>query len=157
MKEGEKEEEWRKREGMFKEEPGYYKPAGTKVTSQVIKFKVTKVVIAIITVFTTRKRNFNYVIHLIVFKNWKNRYTESCKMKCKDNDNLPHLFSPQAVFRSMCTISRKKVLLRRSWLRIQCCYCRSLGCCCGTDSVPGLGTSICHAGCRQIFFFKYRR
>lgn len=33
MKEGEKEEEWRKREGMFKEEPGYYKPAGTKVTS----------------------------------------------------------------------------------------------------------------------------
>lgn len=35
-----------------------------------------------------------------------------------------------------------------SGLRIWPCYCSGLGCCCGTGSIRGLGTSMCHE-CNQ--------
>ena len=41
------------------------------------------------------------------------------------------------------------VLLWHSRLRIQHCHCSSLGCCCVTGSIPGLGTSICHGHDRK--------
>ena len=31
------------------------------------------------------------------------------------------------------------------WLRIQCCHCCGLGCCCGSGSIPGLETAACQA------------
>ena len=33
-------------------------------------------------------------------------------------------------------------------LKLQCCHCSSLGCCCGVGLIPGPGTSIC-GGCGQ--------
>ena len=36
------------------------------------------------------------------------------------------------------------ILLRCRGLRIWCCYCSSLGQCCGTGLIPALGTSTCH-------------
>lgn len=44
------------REGLSEEKLGYYKPIRTFGTSQVMQFKLTKVVIVVITVFTTRKK-----------------------------------------------------------------------------------------------------
>ena len=45
---------------------------------------------------------------------------------------------------SMFYQQEKGVPLRHSGLRIQCCHCSSLGCCCHTGSISGLGTSTCH-------------
>ena len=42
----------------------------------------------------------------------------------------------------------QEVLLWHGGLRIQCCHSCALGCICGSDLIPGLGTSICH-GCSQ--------
>ena len=36
------------------------------------------------------------------------------------------------------------VLLCLSRLRIWCCHCSGLGCCCGAGLIPVLGTSTCH-------------
>ena len=41
------------------------------------------------------------------------------------------------------------VLLWCSRLKIQHCHCRGLGCCCGTSSILGLGTSICYGCCQK--------
>ena len=37
-----------------------------------------------------------------------------------------------------------EVPLWRSGLRIGCCHCRGLGCCCDAGLIPGTGTSACH-------------
>jgi len=61
-----------------------------------------------------------------------------------------------------CSRKRKKkkkisfgVLLWHSRLRIRCCYCNSLGRCCGLSSVPGLGTSTCHQHSQNFYVFIY--
>ena len=55
------------------------------------------------------------------------------------------------------------VLLWSSWLKIQCCYCSGVGCCCGMGSIPGPGNSAgvakkknttCGTGMVQISFCR---
>ena len=51
---------------------------------------------------------------------------------------------PQFFFFSLYIRVLSGVLLWPSRLRIRHYHCSSLGCCHGTDSVPGPGTSTCH-------------
>ena len=51
---------------------------------------------------------------------------------------------------------KKGVLLWCSGLRIWCCHCSGLGCCCGAGSISGPGTSICHRHGLYIYIYIYR-
>ena len=70
----------------------------------------------------------------------------------KDDQDFFDIYSGMCLSRGdkfrKCCASRKqespRALLWHSRLRTWHCHCSSLGCCCGTGSSPGPGTSSCH-------------
>ena len=84
---------------------------------------------------------FNAAFLLLHYRCWSYSMCFSSKEKVKGEFFYP--FKKMYWESSVCLLEKGMPLLWHSGLMFQCCHCSYLGCCSGTGSIPGWGTSTC--------------